>query len=145
MSKYEEERDNLITERDIMLSEHKHGLAALAKILAAIQPTFTDPFCEALVGYIVNGPASVTAWHLLPNLAQYEQLKLKDEWDEEAINLASRADIPWQILIDWFGNQAAVWQAVELSADEILENWELLQDAGVNLEPYRAKLDACRS
>jgi len=145
MSKCEEDRKNRIIERNIMRLEHNYGRAALAGIMTAIQPPLPNPFREALLGYIIDGPASVTAWHLLPNLAQYEQLKLKDEWDEEAINLASRADIPWQILIDWFGNQAAVWQAVELSADEILENWELLQDAGVNLEPYRAKLDACRS
>lgn len=133
---------NQLTESFVMLFEHRQTLAGLAGMLEAVKPEPADPFHAALFSYIRDGAASITAWHLLPNLWQYEQLKLKDEWDEEAINLASRADVPWQFLIAKFGNRAEVWQAVELSAEELGENWALLVDAGVNLESYRAKLAA---
>lgn len=133
---------NELSERDVMRIEHRFGITSLAELLAAVQPAPADPFHEALFTYITDGLASVTNWLLLPNLAMYEQLKLKDTWDEEAINLASRADVPWQFLIARFGNRAEVWQAVELSAEETEENWALLVEAGVNLEPYRAKLEA---
>ena len=131
---------NGLTERDVMMIEHQYGIAVLSELLTTVQPAPVDPFHEALFSYVADGPAGIMYWHLLPNLAMYEQLRFKDKWDEEAINLASRADIPWQALVTKFGNRAEVWQAVDLSRDEILENWELLQEAGVNLEPYRQKL-----
>ena len=132
---------NGLSERDVMMAEHKYGRATLVELLAAVQPAPIDPFHEALFSYVADGAAGIMCWHLLPNLAQYEQLRFKDEWDEEAINLASRADVPWQCLVAKFGNRAEVWQAVDLSPDEVLENIQILIDAGVNMEPYIAKLE----
>ncbi|OPZ89380.1 MAG: TROVE domain protein [Firmicutes bacterium ADurb.Bin419] len=136
---------NVIEKRLLSLSEYDVSKYAGNKgwkmhdIVNYIHPKPLNEKQEMLFGYIVG--KNKADEKTLPLLYARDEFLKKTELDEEALGLIQKGSITWETAISKFGNNANVWDALDIPIMASIRNIRNIVNSEASLDPVISKLN----
>lgn len=118
-------------------SRRKGGDVALSDVLALCRPRPTNASQEALFGYLMGKEVDAD---LIPKVTAKREFDALEKWGPEAKRLIKEGHVTWEVAVTKFGNDKAVWDALDLPYMAALRNLRNLVAAGADVAPVLAML-----